>query len=441
MSTRYRAIISHRTLADALQALQANPWATVAARAGSSRSLGVHELLVRPSPLGAGVGGDAPADELDVVFGYAPMPADRAGLARRLAAAAPRGRGCLLVAIGGVEGRASLELWLDWPGEPLAQVTEARVVGAGADALTLLGAAPPPIEAAGERWSRLAGALGPQVWASLRQLDIALVGCGRTGSLMAMSLARMGVGALSLIDPDEVELHNLDAMDGVGEEAVGRPKSLALAGAIHPLCPATQLTACVASITALPALDLIKRSHLIVSCVDDDGARWAAGALGALYLRPVLDIGTGVLRGERGLEAGLDVRLALPGGACLYCSGGFARPEQVAALRASAAAEAGARRGRVWRQERAGSLRSLNQIAVGLGARLLEEMLGGEIADSRWVQLRFEAPGQPVVEARPTAPGPGCPLCAVAGAGDAGLAEVSRLPWHTRPLASTPRPG
>jgi hypothetical protein len=63
-------------------------------------------------------------------------------------------------------------------------------------------------------WSRTIGALGLAVWRRLSALSAAVVGCGRSGSLVAVALNRLGLAQIGLIDPDMIELHNLGEMDG-----------------------------------------------------------------------------------------------------------------------------------------------------------------------------------------------------------------------------------
>ena len=54
----------------------------------------------------------------------------------------------------------------------------------------------------------------------LKDLHVCIFGCGGIGSHTALALARMGVGKLTLIDPDEVDTHNVSSqgfdIDDVG---------------------------------------------------------------------------------------------------------------------------------------------------------------------------------------------------------------------------------
>ena len=66
-------------------------------------------------------------------------------------------------------------------------------------------------------------------WGGTRQRDIArlrigIVGVGSVGCMVAEALARIGVEKLVLIDPDKVEMHNLDRLLYAGKENVGEYK-------------------------------------------------------------------------------------------------------------------------------------------------------------------------------------------------------------------------
>lgn len=288
-----------------------------------------------------------------------------------------------------------------------------------------------------ERWSRLIGVLGEEAYLRLRSLRFCLVGVGRTGSLVATSLARLGIRYLTLTDPDRLDVHNLDAMNGAWGKDVGRLKVNALrdyAVSIND-CP-EETRALPESITTLRAFVSAKEADVLISCVDDDGARLATAIIAALYAKPLLDVGTGTfhesstqqsaisnLRRGAGLRRmGADIRLILPGERCLLCFGGVANLEQARTIFGMQGASLPARR--PWQEVRAGSSRSLNEIAAHLGLRLLEDLIGERVQNSMWEHLEFDPHGRPSLEDVTPPPNPDCPLCRRTGEGDEGLANI-----------------
>ncbi len=284
-------------------------------------------------------------------------------------------------------------------------------------------------------WSRTIGALGETPWRRLTDLRVAIVGCGRSGSVAALALVRLGVRHLFLVDPDTLEPHNL------GEAAIGslmdlgRTKVAALADHLRAQSLRDDLTLGPVphSILALPALAAVKAADVLFSCVDNPAARLATAHLATLYLRPLFDIGTGIFHAgdpaASGRRLGADVRLVLPG-RCLSCLGGVAAsPEARAALVPEVAPPSSPRR--AWHDERSGSLLSLNALAVHLAVRLLEDFLGGRVAGSTWLHLEFNPAGLPSIEQRRSPARPACPGCALTALGDAGL---QRLPdwWSSQ---------
>ena len=296
---------------------------------------------------------------------------------------------------------------------------ELRLVGTGMHRLPSLGTPPTlphaPLEAH-ERWSRTAGALGgADVRRRLVRLNVAVVGCGRSGSVAAEQLARLGVAELTLIDPDRVELHNVGEMALVTPDDVGRPKAQALAAALAGVTP----TRTVPLTTPLhdPATRAVAaRADLIVSTVDNDSARLSAALLATVYHRLLLDIGAGIHTGaDRGREMGADVRLMVPGDGCLLCCGHVA--DYTGALRELGLSPGGTHPN--WQAQRTGSLASLNHLAVAAGMRLLEDLVAGRVTGSRWSRLSFDPAGALEVRYPAWRRDAGCPLCARTGVGDA----------------------
>ena len=116
------------------------------------------------------------------------------------------------------------------------------------------------------------------------------------------------------------------------------------------------------------------------------------------WVKPHLDVGTGVLdrSGERLM--GGDVRLCLPGEACVACLGGLPHRED-------AEYEAGrtSRGAAPWTISRlaqpcAGSLLTINQVAVHLGVQLWLDLLAGRLERSTWYHIQWDEAGLARIE-------------------------------------------
>src|SRR5262249_47105391 len=140
--------------------------------------------------------------------------------------------------------------------------------------------------------------------------------------------------------------------------------------------------------------DQLCQVDLIVTCVDQDAPRLAAAMLANRWGKVHLDIGTGIMETESGRRAGADIRLLLPGEACVVCLGGLGNLEEA---RYEVAAPYGAlRRGRrlAWFEQRAGSLITINQVAVNLGIQVWLDLLAGRLTGSRWCRLEWNQRGE-----------------------------------------------
>ena len=315
---------------------------------------------------------------------------------------------------------AGVELLVDAQGALRSthpSVVRIRVVGTGLHQATITEAASP---AGSSRWSRIAGALGAAAHARLRETRFAVVGCGRTGSLVATTLARIGVSHLTLIDPDTVELHNLDAMDGTSYGDIGRPKVQAVADHLRLFAcgvpePISQAVTTGTSIAAL------READFVCCCVDDATARLATSTLATLFLKPLLDIGVGIHAHNGQVEKAADVRLVLPGEhRCLACYGGIAQQDQMLPLIGGQTAST------EWHEQRAGSLRSLNQVAAHLGIGIIEDLVTERVQHSQWLRLRYKD-YLPTIEPLTADPDPECPVCALGVRGDAALPQLSAV--------------
>jgi hypothetical protein len=292
----------------------------------------------------------------------------------------------------------------------------------------------------GERWSRVAGALGDYAWRRLCRLHYLIVGCGRNGSLIAHALARIGAHRMTLVDPDTTELCNLDG-DGFLPDHITRPKADALAGSLRAVNPTLEVQALPHSASDYRILPAAREADVLITAVDNDGARWTVAHLAVLYLKPLLDVGTGVLTTESGEPLlGADIRWIVPGEGCLLCMGGVANPQQVEVVRQGLYAEQQYRAQRHWRRERRGSLRSLNMIATGLALRMLEDYLAMRLPTSRWLRLVYQDAMPQLQTPAYNTPNREC-LCVQLGGGDKLLTQPLdsiRQISHSEPRVPNP---
>lgn len=249
--------------------------------------------------------------------------------------------------------------------------------------------------------------------ARLGSLGCALIGCSRLGSVVASGLVRAGAIDLALVDGDLLEEHCIDAVECDAQD-LGKPKVIAVARHLRRAHPGLGLRPIAAPVESVEAFEACSRSEIVLSAPDDNRARLTAALAATAHLRPHLDLGTGVfaggeIEGRAGepWTAGADLRLVLPGDGCLLCAGGL---------------DLDRRRAGDWRRQRAGSLRSLNRMAAGVGLGLLEGMLAGRIRRSRWVRLLLAADGGVELREMRWRVAPDCPLCSRrSGIGSAAL--------------------
>ena len=265
---------------------------------------------------------------------------------------------------------------------------------------------------------------GAEILARMRERPLAVFGASRTGGLVAEWAMRLGIPLL-LCDAKPLKRSHLGEISVLlGDEDVGRAKVEAFARrAGEWSLGAALIEAIVARADSPAGADAAKRAGVLMDCCDTDSGRLAVAMLATVFLKPQLSIATGIrfdAAGQRTL--GADVRLVQPGDRCLLCLGGLTDyPGALRELAAGPPRESDPH-DEVWRQTRAGSLRSLNSTAVGVGLRLLEDLYAGRIRTSRWVRIEWDEQGR--VTTREPEPGPrpsDCPLCRKTGEGDAAL--------------------
>ncbi len=106
---------------------------------------------------------------------------------------------------------------------------------------------------------------------------VVVVGCGATGTVIANHLARAGVGHLTLVDRDFVELSNLQRQLLFDEADVteGMPKALAAERRLRAVNSDITVEAVVSDVNATGVESLIEKADLVMDGTDNFETRYA----------------------------------------------------------------------------------------------------------------------------------------------------------------------
>ncbi|MDO8447076.1 MAG: ThiF family adenylyltransferase [Deltaproteobacteria bacterium] len=162
--------------------------------------------------------------------------------------------------------------------------------------------------------------------ANLARLRVGIVGLGSVGSIVAETLARMGLQRFTLIDFDTVLPHNLDRLLGATEEDIGKLKVLIAERQIRNSATAAKvdINAVSYSIAEEKGYNAALDCDVLFSCVDRPRARYILNHFAYAHLIPVIDGGIEV-RFKHGKFSGVDWQLqtVAPGRPCLACIKAF----------------------------------------------------------------------------------------------------------------------
>ena len=112
----------------------------------------------------------------------------------------------------------------------------------------------------------------------LRKAHVLIAGVGGLGSPVAIYLACAGIGKLTLVDWDVVELSNLNRQILYGESDIGEKKVVSAARKLETLNSTVEVNAVAAKITAENFVGLLPGVDLVMDCMDDMATRFILNA-------------------------------------------------------------------------------------------------------------------------------------------------------------------
>lgn len=103
----------------------------------------------------------------------------------------------------------------------------------------------------------------------LKKSKVTVVGAGGLGCSVTLYLAAAGVGTLTIIDPERVELSNLNRQVLHWTEDIGELKAVSVARKLEKLNPAVEVKAVPERLTMENVRGLIGGSDVVVDCLDN----------------------------------------------------------------------------------------------------------------------------------------------------------------------------
>ena len=127
------------------------------------------------------------------------------------------------------------------------------------------------------RYSRhiLLDEIGIEGQARLIQAHVLVIGAGGLGSPAAMYLAASGVGHLTLVDDDAVDLTNLQRQVMHTTERIGMPKVESGREALRGINPEVTVTALCERVAGERLRELVKTASVVLDCSDNFATRHA----------------------------------------------------------------------------------------------------------------------------------------------------------------------
>lgn len=132
---------------------------------------------------------------------------------------------------------------------------------------------------------------------ALKSARVAVVGMGGLGCPAATYLATSGVGHLTLIDPDTIELSNLHRQPLYREFELGESKVTIAKKRLQELNPAIEIEAIATAVTDKTAPSLLEQVDAILDCSDNFECRYAVNALAVRQRKLLISAGVVETRG------------------------------------------------------------------------------------------------------------------------------------------------
>jgi molybdopterin-synthase adenylyltransferase len=140
------------------------------------------------------------------------------------------------------------------------------------------------------RYSRhvLLNEIGVEGQERILAAHVLVIGAGGLGSPVALYLGSAGVGHITVVDDDTVDMTNLQRQVAHTVARVGSPKVNSIQAAIAQLNPGVRVTAIQARADAALLDDLVAQADVVLDCCDNFATRHAINAACVAHKKPLV---------------------------------------------------------------------------------------------------------------------------------------------------------
>lgn len=142
-----------------------------------------------------------------------------------------------------------------------------------------------------------------------------IVGAGGLGCPVAIYLAAAGVGTITIIDYDTVDLSNLQRQIAHSTHNIGENKALSLTESIHRINPDVYVNAITRELDSKLLTDPVKKADVLIECTDNFPSRTLLNRLAVRYKKPLI---SGSAIGFNGQVSVFNRTMDAPCYNCLY---------------------------------------------------------------------------------------------------------------------------
>jgi len=206
-----------------------------------------------------------------------------------------------------------------------------------------------------------------------------VIGAGGLGSPVALYLGTAGVGRITLVDSDRVDLTNLQRQIAHDLARVGEPKASSAARSIAAINPTVHVTALDERADSNRLLQLVSEADVVIDCTDNFATRQAVNAACVAHARPLV----------AGAAIGFDGQLSVydsrdPASPCYACA--FPADAQVADVACATMGVFAPLVGIIGSMQAAEALKLL----VGIGTSLVGRLQMLDMRTTEWTEFRVE---------------------------------------------------